>query len=295
MRSGCAQPRRQPPAASPSPRCWSAARRVPCLQSLGGPVSPPAPGPLPPLRRRARVTHRVPALAGSQRSSGGSLQAGKRCRDASCPKPPGFRLVFLTSLNYFIPPLRRCPAAGWMEGGRSSSRALLRSLSLQDMGATGCRFGEAATTVRVTRSTQLPRPWGDVPGAHPFPPGPRHTGQRGGPQRAVWEHPGKNPRDTATGQVHGTQHQADISKNHPARRQIFCGSCHAPRRGGPCCGNSPCPQPHQGSCPRPAPGCPRRLTEPEKPAGREPGSSWPGPTALTPKFLQPASETGQQR
>lgn len=41
MRSVCARPRRQPPVASPSPCCWSAAHRAPCPPWPGGPVPPP--------------------------------------------------------------------------------------------------------------------------------------------------------------------------------------------------------------------------------------------------------------
>lgn len=296
MRSGCARPRRQMPMASPGPRCWSAARRAPCPPLPGGPVSPRASGHQPPPHQRARVTHWVPALARSQHSPGGSLWAGKWCGDASCPELPGFRAVFLTFLNFFFLPIQQCPAPAWMEGGSSSSPQPLSPLSLQDTGATSCPFGEAAAAIQVTRSTQLPWPQGDGPGTHSFPAGPWHTGQHGGPQGAAWEHPRENPCGTGTGQIHSTHHPADTStpKKHPARRQIICGSCQAAGGGDPCRSDTLCPQPHQGLCHPSTPGCPERLTELEKPAGREPGSSQLRSNTLTPKFLQPASKTGRQ-
>ncbi|XP_009959833.1 PREDICTED: GAS2-like protein 2 [Leptosomus discolor] len=73
----------------------------------------------------------------------------------------------------------------------------------QDVGATGCPFGDEAATVQVTRSAQLTRPQGDVPGTHPFPAGTQLAGQCGGPQGTAWEHPRENGHGTSTGQQGG--------------------------------------------------------------------------------------------
>ncbi|XP_077643769.1 GAS2-like protein 2 [Lonchura striata] len=99
----------------------------------------------------------------------------------------------------------------------------------RDAGATRCPSGEAAATIPVTRSVQLPWARAEGPGTRPFPAGPREM----------------HPCGTGTGQARSTRPAdgAGTSEKQPARRKIICAGCQATGIGDTRHSDTPSPQP----------------------------------------------------